>query len=438
MKADDINLSDPATQQDWYPAYDVLRTEAPVHLLPGTNTYVVTRYDLVLHVLRHQDVFPSGTGLTGRASGARAVYDARGWQRLAPLGGNPPEHRHYRALVDRFFDRAGAQRYRAAIQTVVDELLDELVDAGLNDDGVGRADFVQAFALPLPVRMITEILGFPARDIDRLKAWSSAWVLPFAGGLTDEQEVWVAEQVVEFQAYIQEWVTAKRADPDDDVISALTVAHFGDERPLTDPEIISIIDHLYIGGNETTTFALTSALWILLREPGLLQQVLNDRSLIEPFIEESLRLESPTQGLFRRVARDTELGGVALPEGSVVHIRYAAANRDPAMFPRPDRVDLHRPNLRRHMAFSLGEHHCPGEGLSRLEQNMALGSVLDRLPGLRLAATNDFAHEPGFVLRALTRLDIEWDLDDVSGRHHEAVDDDSPAVGDGRQPDPDH
>ena len=411
MSTDDIDLSDPATQQDWYPSYDRLRAEAPVHRVPGSNTYVVTRYDLVLHVLRHQEVFPSGTGLTGRTSGARAVYEARGWQRLAPLGGNPPEHRHYRALVDHFFDRAGAQRYREAIQTAIDDLLDEMVRSGdRDDDGVGRADFMQSFALPLPVRMITDILGFPARDIDRLKPWSSAWVLPFAGGLTDEQEVWVATQVVEFQEYIQQWVTAKRADPADDVISALTVARYGDERPLTDPEIISIIDHLYIGGNETTTFALTSALWILLREPGLLQQVLADRSLIEPFVEESLRLESPTQGLFRRVARDTELGGVALPEGSVVHIRYAAANRDPAMFPQPDRVDVQRPNLRRHMAFSLGEHHCPGEGLSRLEQTMALSAVVDRLPGLRLADTNDFAHQPGFVLRALTRLDIEWDL----------------------------
>ena len=201
----------------------------------------------------------------------------------------------------------------------------------------------------------------------------------------------------------------KRSNPADDVLTTLTVASYGIERPLTGPEIISIIDHLYIGGNETTTFALTSALWILLREPGLYEQLLADRSLVEPFVEEALRLESPTQGLYRRVAQTTELDGVTLPAGSTVHIRYAAANRDPAMFPNPGCVDLARPNSRRHMAFSLGEHHCPGEGLSRLEQRMALTSVLDRLPGLRLAASNDYSHEPGFVLRALTRLDIEWD-----------------------------
>jgi cytochrome P450 len=404
MTAPDVDLFDPATQQDWYPAYDRLRAEAPIFRIPGTTTYVVTRYADVLHVLRHQDVFPSGTGLTGRSSAAHEVYAARGWQRLAPLGVNPPEHRHYRALVDRFFDSVGAQQYRQLIQRVIDELLDDMVRGG----GSGQADFMTAFALPLPVRMITSILGFPDADIDRLKAWSAAWVLPFSGALSDEQEVWVAEQVVEFQTYIQEWIDAKRADPGDDVLSSLTHATYAEERPLTDPEIISIIDHLYIGGNETTTFALTSALWILLREPGLYEQLVADRSLIEPFVEEALRLESPTQGLYRRVARDTELAGVALPAGSTVHIRYAAANRDAAMFPNPDSVDLQRSNTRRHMAFSLGEHHCPGEGLSRLEQRMALASVLDRLPGLRLAAGNDFAHEPGFVLRSLTRLDIEW------------------------------
>lgn len=398
---DDTDLFDPATQEDWFPTYRRLRHEAPVYQIPGTDIYVVTRYADVLHVLRHQDVFPSGTGLTNRHAAAQAVYAKRGWDRLAPLSVNPPEHRKYRALVDHYFDAAGSEPYRDRIQRVVDDLIDGFVHDG-------ATDYVASFALPLPVRMITEILGLPVDDIDRLKAWSAAWVLPFAGGLTEDQHTWVAEQVVEFQDYIQDRLDEKRVDPGDDVLSALAVARYDDERPLTDPEVISIIDHLYIGGNETTTFALTSALWILLREPGLYERVRDDRSLVTPFVEEALRLESPTQGLYRRVARDIELAGVTLPEGATVHIRYAAANRDEEMFPEPDRVDLERPNMRRHMAFSLGEHHCPGEGLSRLEQRMALNTVLDRLPDLRLAAENDFTHAPGFVLRALERLQISW------------------------------
>jgi len=412
MSTDDIDLFDPATQRDWFPVYRRLRDEAPVYRIPGSNTFVITRYADVMHVLRHQDVFPSGTGMTTQGSPAQRVYLDRGWDRMAPLGSNPPEHRHYRSLIDSYFDRVGAERYRDHIEQVANELLDAMIE---RDSSVGRGDFMEQFALPLPVRMITAILGFPDADIDQLKAWSAAWVMPFAGGLSDEQQIWVAERVVEFQAYIQRHIDEKRAHPTDDVLSALTVARFNDERALSDPEIISIIDHLYIGGNETTTFALTSALWILLREPGLYERVVNDRSLVEPFIEEALRLESPTQGLYRRVARDTEISGVALPAGATVHIRYAAANRDPAMFSNPDQVDLGRPNLGRHMAFSLGEHHCPGEGLSRLEQRIALNVVLDRLPSLRLAEDNTFTHVPGFVLRSLDRLDIEWGHDQSSG-----------------------
>ena len=396
-----IDLFDPAVQEDWFSAYRRLQEEAPIFKIPGTSTYVVTRYADVMHVMRHQDVFPSGTGLTNRHAGAAEVYARRGWDRMAPLSVNPPEHREYRKLVDHHFTAAGSDRYAEMIQSVIDEL----IDAFAND---GQVDVMEAFALPLPVRMITNILGFPDEDIDRLKAWSSAWVLPFAGGLTDADHVWVAEQVVEFQGYIQERLDEKRAEPGDDVLSQLAAARYGDERPLTDPEIISMIDHLYIGGNETTTFAITSALWILLREPGLYERVRDDRSLVQPFLEEALRLESPTQGLYRRVACDTDLGGTVLPEGSTVHIRYAAANRDPEMFPDPERVDLERPNMMRHMAFSLGEHHCPGEGLSRLEQRLALNTILDRLPELRLGADNNFAHAPGFVLRSLNRLNIEW------------------------------
>jgi cytochrome P450 len=397
----DIDLFDPTTQEDWFPTYRRLRDEQPVYRMPGTNIHVVTRYDDVLYVLRHQELFPTGSGST-RTAAAREVYETKGWARITPLSTNPPDHRNYRELVDGFFDAKGSLHWQPIIEATIADLLDEIQAAG-------TADYVEAFALPLPVRVITRVLGFPATDIPQLKAWSSAWVLPFSGPLTPDQEVWVAEQVVEFQHYIHHHIQAKRAEPGDDVLSSLVDARFGGDRPLSDHEIITIIDHLYIGGNETTTFALTSALWLLLREPGLYARVRADRSLVEPFIEEALRMESPTQGLYRAVAVDTAIGGVPVPAGATLHIRYGAANRDERMFPDPDTVHLDRANVRRHMAFSLGEHHCPGSGLSRLEQQLALNAVLDRLPDLRLAeGRNDFRHLPGFVLRALNELHIDW------------------------------
>lgn len=397
-----VDLYAPATQEDWYPTYDLLRAEAPVYRVPGSSIFVVTRYDDVLHVLRHQDVFATGS-LTFRHEAARRVYDERGWPRTAPLSVNPPEHRHYRALVDRFFDASGAQHWEELVARTITELLDDIAPRG-------RSEFVADFALPLPVVVITAVLGLPADDIPQLKKWSEAWVLPFAGGLTEDQEVWVAEQGVEFQQYIHAHAQEKRRHPGDDVLSALVQARYDGARPLTDAEIVTIVDHLYIGGNETTTFALASGLWILLREPGLYERVRADRNLLPGFIEESLRLESPTQGLFRFVTRATEVGGVPIPAGAVVHVRYGAANRDPAVFPEPAAVELDRANVGRHMAFSLGEHHCPGAGLSRLEQRLAFDAIIDRLPGLRLAAENDFTHHPGFVLRALRELHVEYDV----------------------------
>lgn len=402
---DDVDLFDPATQEDWYPAYDRLRDEAPVFRIPRSDLYVLTRYEDCMHVLRHQDVFPTGTG-TLRHAAARELYEREGWPRWAPLSTNPPEHRAFRSLVDGCFDREGAERWRPEIEAVVDELIDGFV-------ADGTTELVTTFAEPLPVRMITRILGFPAEDIPQLTHWSEVWVRPFSGGLTEEQELEVAREGVAFQHYIVGWAERKRSEPDDDVLSTLVAATFDDPdagpRPLTDREIVSIVDHLYIGGNETTTFAIASAVWLLLQDPPLLDRLRREPERIPDFVEEALRVESPTQGLYRSVAVDTEIAGVPIPAGSTVHIRYGAANRDPDRFPDPARIDIDRTEKLRHMAFSLGEHHCPGAGLSRLEQHIALRRLLDRLPDLHLTpGANDFRHLPGFVLRALRQLHVSW------------------------------
>lgn len=404
--APDVDLFDPAVQEDWYPTYDWLRSEAPVWQLPGTNTYFLTRYEDVVQVLRRTDVFVRGQGedspVKSRATNPRvtAVYAQKGWPPVLPLAVDPPHHRRYRELVDPFFSAQGAARRRELIESVTNELIDGFA-------GSGRCEFVQDLALPLPVRVITVMLGFDVADIPRLKGWSEAWVLPFRGPLTEEEQVWVAERRVEFQHHIHATIQAKRARPDDSVISFLAnEALFAGERPLEDGEIIGIVDHLYIGGNETTTFALTSGLWLLLSTPGVYDAVRNDRSKIRNLVDEVLRLESPTQGLPRVAAQDTEIGGVRIPRGSTVHLRYAAANRDPAVFDAPGTLDLDRPNSARHVAFSFGETHCPGAGLSRLEQVIALQTLVERLPGLELLPDNDYRHHPNFTLRAMRELHV--------------------------------
>ena len=397
----EVDLYAASTQEDWYPTYEHLRDHAPVYRIPGTDDYVISRYDDIMYVLRHQRTFPTGASKR-RSEAAQAVYDRGGWERMTPLGTNPPVHRHYRELIDHFFTGSGLDQWRSLIDTTVDDQLATF-------EGDGRVEWNRQFAEPVPVRVITHILGLPQADISQLKQWSAAWILPFVRPLHKDEDVWVAEQVVEMYHYLAAMIAEKRSQPGDDVISHLTRTPFAGERALTDQEIITIVDHLFIGGNETTTFAMTSGVWLLLREEGTYERLLTDRSLIPAFVEEVLRLESPTQGLWRYVAEDTELHGVAIPTGSTVHLRYASGNRDERMFACPHEVRLDRANTRRHLAFALGEHQCPGADLSRLEQVVTLERVLDRLPRLRLAASNDYTHVPMFVMRALGELHLEFD-----------------------------
>lgn len=396
-----IDLFDTETQEDWFPTYKELRDEFPCYQIPGSKIFVLTRYEDVMQVLRHPDRFINGYGTT-RHKSSHEIYVKKGFEKRSVLGTNPPVHKLYRDMVDPHFNLQGSAKWSEKISDLSHSLIDSFC-------ANGEVEFLSSFALPLPVTMITTILGLPVEDLEQLKKWSEAWVLPFSGPLSEEKENWVAEQGVEFQNYILKHVHERRENPKDDVISHLTQGTFGDERPLTDSEIVRIIDHLYIGGNETTTFALTSGLWILLREDGLYERVLNNRELVEPFIEEVLRLESPTQGLYRTTTQDEEFHGVTIPKDSTIHIRYAAANRDERMFENPDQVNLERHNLKRHMAFSLGEHHCPGSGLSRTEQRIALNVVLDRLSDLSLDENkNDYSHMPGLVLRSLNELHLKF------------------------------
>ena len=193
---------------------------------------------------------------------------------------------------------------------------------------------------------------------------------PYSLQLTAEEEREVVRLQVEFQGYIAEHIADRRKNPGDDVVSHLVhtpVQLTTGPRSLTDGEIINIVDHLYIGGNETTTFALTSGMWLGVQHPEILDRIHADPTIARRWVDEVLRLESPTQGMDRHTAEDTELGGVQIPKGSHIHIRYAAANRDPAQFGCPAEIDLERKNGHRHFAFSIGESHCPGAGLTRLE-----------------------------------------------------------------------
>jgi cytochrome P450 len=380
--------------------------------MPQLDMFVVTRYDDLEYIMRQPLEFPARSEedneplLTHPES--IALYDDKGWTRYTPLGENLPKHGHYRALVDPALTQSAVKEKEGFVRTTINELIDNFIDEG-------EAEFIDRFAEPLPMMVIAELLGFPRMDLPQLKIWSAAWVLPFSRGLTLEQEMEAVKLHIELQHYIYETMQRKRKNPQNDIISRLLKIEvedvdLGRKRPLTDTEIIGITDHLLIGGNETTTFAISNGLWLLFKNPDAYHKLKNDPTKIKGWVEEVLRIESPTQGLYRHAVKDSEVGGVQIPKGSVINIRYGAGNRDAKRFPDPELPDLERKNAGRHMAFGIGEHVCPGATLSRLEQRWAWEILLERLKNIRpVESKNDYRHRPGMWLRALNEIHMQFD-----------------------------
>jgi cytochrome P450 len=409
----DISFMDPMIQEDWFSAYEVLQRDAPVYFMPEIGMYVLTKYEDIWKVVREPELFTAGPDVQKtepliKFPEARALYEQKGWRRYTPLGENLPKHRIYRDLVDPFFTLHAVSQREPFIRALINELIDGWIDQG-------EIEFIDAFADPLPMMVIADFLGFPRMDLPSLKRWSAAWVAPFARGLSLEQETKVVSEHIELQHYIFETMKEKRRNPEPDIISHLCQAEIDDpdtgtRRPLKEEEIIGITDHLLIGGNETTTFALSNGLWLLFRFPEVYQRLQADRGKVRQFVEEVLRVESPTQGMYRFVTEDTEIRGVKIPKGATLSLRYGAANRDADAFPCPHMVDLARTNSGNHMAFSQGEHRCPGSSLSRFEQYCAWDTLLQRVENMRpVEEKNDYEHIHGIWMRALKEIHMRFD-----------------------------
>jgi cytochrome P450 len=213
-----------------------------------------------------------------------------------------------------------------------------------------------------------------------------------------------------FADYVKEQVATKRRHPRDDMISFLTqVTYQALGRKLDDPEIIGIVYAMVLGGLETTQYALEAQAQLFCDDPALFQSVRSDRSKLRAFTEEALRVRAPTQGLSTRVTtRDEVFQGVRVPKGSLLHLRFGAGNVDPEEYACPHQIQLDRKRLGGHLSFSQGPRSCPGAGISRLEQTIAWGRLLDRISGLTYAPGNDFAHQPGIMLGTLA-LHLEFE-----------------------------
>jgi cytochrome P450 len=296
----------------------------------------------------------------------------------------------------------GAERHTAMITQCVDSLIDGWIDRG-------EVEFVSEFARPLPQQVMANVLGFPPSDLGRLEEWGKAQVAAFVVGkghrnrLSQEESRAQFTKLEGFREYVQQQVLLKRSNPQEDMISFLTQVHYTAlDRKLTDTEINGIVYAMVIGGLETTQYALEEAAQLLCEREGVFAAISANRDRLRPFIEECLRLRSPTQGLSTRsTSQDEVFQGVEVPEGSLLHLRWGAGNVDELEFNCPHELDLDRKAASRHLAFSAGPRVCPGAGISRLEQTIAWNRLLDRIDNLEYAPDNKFLHQPGIMLGTL-------------------------------------
>ncbi len=405
-KPEQFSLLDPAVQQCPFAYYKALRDEAPVYLMPETGMFIVTSYDLLMEVMKNNKVY-SNLAPAGRRAGlyceeAERIINEKGYGRFMPtiVNNDPPSHTTYRGLVNDAF-RAGRIRQ---METYITEVVGELIDTFA---GRGEVDAVADFAVPVPMYVIADQLGVPRSDFQRFKEWSDAWVVGLGMPVPDEVLIEAAEKVVEMQHYMIARMAERRIEPRDDIMSDLVQASYNGERPLTDKEVLSIVEQILVAGNETTTNGIANGLQRLAEEQDLQDRLRADPGLLPKFVEEILRMESPVQGLFRYVTEDTELDGVRIPKGSTVMIRYAAGNRDEAKFEHAEEFDLARRNNGAHIAFGSGIHHCVGSQLARAEMLVGFRAFLDRFARFELAVpAGEIHYHPSFALRGPTKLPL--------------------------------
>lgn len=404
----DFNFFDPETIESPFDFYKRLQAEAPVYNLPGTDIYVVTSNDLIIEAVSKPTLFSSRISflLEGRWSDDPDIKAelAKGWPQVDTLLTNdPPDHIRFSKLVNKAFSAGRVGKMGDYITKITDELIDDFI-------AKGTCEFVHDFAVKLPVTVIADQLGVPREDLQKFKEWSDAFGVRLSGIATRDEELAATRQVIEFQHYMMAKCTERRLEPRDDILSDLVNAQVAGERPLNEAELLNIIQQLLVAGNETTTFGLTGAMLLLCRNPDQMARVAADPSLIANMVEEVLRLESPVAGLWRIIAEDTELGGMALPKGGKLFVSYQAANRQESRYVDSNTFDIDRHNAKTHLAFGRGVHMCIGAALARKEMNIAYGRLLARLKNVRLApGRNDFRHLQNIVLRGLLHLNIDFD-----------------------------
>lgn len=395
-------MATPEFRHDPYSLYERMRREQSVYR-SSAGTWYLTRYADVEAALR--DPRLSSDGERQRRWFQRQA-DAEVGQRMDRLGDrlgqsmlqtDPPDHTRLRKLANKAFTPRRVEALRSRIEAIVTELLDAAVAADPS------FDLITALAYPLPITVICELLGVPTADRPRIRQWTRALMDSERLIPTRATFARIEQAVDEFEDYLRDLVSRRQSRPGDDLLSALVAVKEHDDR-LTENELLSTCLLLLIAGHETTLNLIGNGMLALLRHPDQLQRLQENPALIRSAVEELLRYDSPVQMTGRIVVGTVEFAGQTLHDGEAVFPLLGAANRDPDRFADPDRLDLARPDPR-HLSFGGGPHFCLGAPLARLEGQVAIGTLVQRLPTLRLD-TDTLEWRPNPNLRGLAALPV--------------------------------
>ncbi|MBF8186529.1 cytochrome P450 [Nonomuraea sp. K274] len=379
-----------------YRVYDELRREAPVSYFEPTGQWLISRHADVNALLRDRRL--------GRSYLHVATHEEFGrppepeflepfWRviRAGMLDVEPPVHTRLRRLVSKAFTPRMVESLRPQVRAIAAGLVDAYVDKG-------GGDLIAEVAEPLPVTVIAAMLGIPEQDRHLLRPWSADICGMYELNPTPDAQHTAVRAATEFSAYLKSLARDRRANPGDDLISALTRI---DE--LTEEELAGTCVLLLNAGHEATVNVTGNGWWALFRNPGELERLRADRSLLPTAVEELMRWDTPLQMFERWVLEDIEVHGVEIPRGSEVALLFGSANRDPAVFEDPDRLDVGRAD-NPHISFGAGIHFCLGAPLARIELIESFGALLDRAAKLELRQQP--AWKPGYVIRGLRSLDL--------------------------------
>jgi cytochrome P450 len=402
---------DPEVQLCPFPAYEAVRRHGPVYRDPVTGWYFVTSYEEARKHTGDTVTLSNDTGfLFNRQSPDEhhqervdRIWREEGFPRVPALVVvDPPDHTFHRSFINRSFTPYRVRLMEDYLESVVDEMIDDVIDAD-------EFDFMSALAIKVPLAVIADQLGLPRSDLDKLHYWSDSILEHLDPSISDQREIELTNVICELHQYVAGKVAEYRAQPRECLLSDFANLAV-DGRQLSMPEIAAMVTQVLSGGNDSTANAIANGVVRLIEQPELQTTLRDQPNLVPAFVEEVLRLDAPVQGLFRRAAAELRIGDTTIPEGSIVILKWGAANRDPERFPAPDALDLDRKNSHQHLTFGFGPHMCVGAGLTRGEMRVTFTRLLRRMRNIRLSrGAVGAAREPHFFSYGFGELWIAAD-----------------------------